>query len=223
MSRPIRSRRVNFLVATLALGLFAAGAAQATPITMTPNAATVNAFIGRDFSLRLDAGDSVARTLDFTVSGSGGCGWGCPSTAVAMIVFDGATVLSARDTDGGLFSAGNVVRGFVTPNGAVAGLLVDLGAPSAESFRLRLSAVPTTATLYALNLGSLASFDAARALRSNVLESTRLTFSTGGGSPSHAVPEPTAALAFGAGLLVAAGAVRRRDACGAQAFSGPRD
>ena len=144
------------------------------------------------------------------------------SAETITALFDGATVLTARDTDGGFFSAGNVVRGLVTPNGAVAGLLVDLGAPSAESFRLRLSAVPTTATLYALNLGSLASFDAARALRSNVIESTRLTFSTGAVPPSHAVPEPTAALAFGAGRLVAAGAVQRRDTSAAHPFVVPR-
>jgi len=193
----------------LATGLFLAGSASAASITMTPNPATVNAFIGRDFSLSLDSGDSTSRTLDFTVSGSGGCGFLCPSTAVAMIVFDGATVLSAHDTDSGLFSGGNVVRGFVTTRGAVAGLLIDVGAPSAESFRLTLSSVPTTATLYSLNLSSLTSFNLTRALRSNVIDSTQLTFSVAGGA-SHAVPEPSAALAFGSGLVVAAWAVRRR-------------
>ncbi|MBY0400441.1 hypothetical protein K2X89_09120 [Myxococcota bacterium] len=194
-------------VLILLSGLATAGAAMATPITMSPNPATVNAFIGKDFSLRLDAGDSVTRTLDFTVSGSGGCGFLCPSTAVAMIVFDGATVLSARDTDSGLLSAGNVVRGFVTSKGAVAGLLIDIGAPSSESFRLTLSSVPTTATLYALNLASLKSFDLTRVLRSSVSESTRLTFSVAGGS--HAVPEPSAALVFGGGILAAALGIRR--------------
>lgn len=199
-------RATAFLILLVGLGL--AGAAGATPITMSPNPATVDAFIGNDFTLRLDSGDSATRTLDFTVTGSGGCGFACPSTAVAMIVFDGATVLSASDTDNGFFSAGNVVRGFVTSRGAVAGLLIDLGAPSAESFRLTLSSVPTTATLYALNLSSLKSFEATRALRSSVLSSTQLTFSVVGGS--HAVPETSAAFAFGSGLLVAAAAVRRR-------------
>lgn len=199
-------RSTAILILLTGLGL--AGAASATPITMTPNPATVDAFIGKDFSLRLDSGDSATRTLDFTVTGSGGCGFACPSTAVAMIVFDGATVLSASDTDNGLFSAGNVVRGFVTSRGAVAGLLIDLGAPSAESFRLTLSSVPTTATLYALNLSSLKSFEATRALRSSVLSSTQLTFSVVGGS--NAVPEPSAAFVFGSGLVVAAAAVRRR-------------
>lgn len=209
MSRSIPIRRPAALLGLL-LGFALAGAAQATPITMAPNPATVNAVLGKDFTLRLDAGDSTTRTLDFTISGSGGCGQGCASTAVAMLVFDGATVLSARDTDSGLFSPGNVVRGFVTGGGGVAGLLIDVGAPSAESFRLTLSRVPTTATLYSLNLTSLASFDATLALRSNVVDRKRLTFSSI--SASHAVPEPTAALVFGAGLLVAAQAVRRRPA-----------
>jgi hypothetical protein len=209
MSCSTRTRRMTALPClVIGLALALAGAADATPITMDPNPATVNAVLGRDFTLRLDEGDSATRTLDFTVSGAGGCGWGCPSTAVALLVFDGATVLSARDTDSGLFSAGNVVRGFVTGGGGVAGLLIDVGAPSAESFRLTLSSVPTTATLYALNLTSLASFDAARALRSSVVDRTRLTFSVA--DASHAVPEPTAALVFGTGLLLAARTVRRR-------------
>lgn len=208
MFNPTKTGRLAALLVLLA-GLALAGTASATPITMTPNPATVDAVIGNDFTLRLDAGDTTTRTLDFTVTGGGGCGFLCPSTAVAMIVFDGVTVLSAQDTNSGLFSDGNVVRGFVTSRGAVAGLLIDLGAPSAESFRLTLSAVPTTATLYALNLSSMTSFEATRALRSGVLASTRLTFSAVPGGGSNAVPEPTAAFVFGSGLLVAAYAVRR--------------
>ncbi|MFO0691726.1 MAG: hypothetical protein U0900_23730 [Myxococcota bacterium] len=209
MSSPMMTGRAAAFSILLAVGLVLAGAASATPITMTPSLATVDAVIGNDFTLRLDAGDSVTRTLDFTVLGSGGCGPLCPSTAVAMIVFDGATVLSAQDTNSGLLSPGNVVRGFMTSRGAVAALLIDLGAPSAESFRLTLSAVPTTATLYALNLSAVTSFEATRALRSGVVSSTRLTFTTVPGGGSYAVPEPSAALVFGSGLLVAACAVRR--------------
>ena len=194
-------------ILTLLFGVGLAGAASSTPITMSPNPATVNAVLGKDFSLRLDSGDSVTKTLNFTVTGAGGCGFACPSTAVAMIVFDGTTVLAARDTDSGLFSSGNVVRGFFTSNGSVAGLLIDTGAPSSESFRLTLSSIPTTATLYALNLTSLSSFDATRAIRSSVAESTRLTFSAVSGS--NPVPEPTAAFVFGSGLLVAALAIHR--------------
>lgn len=124
-----------------------------------------------------------------------------------MIVFDGTTVLAASDTDSGLFSSGNVVRGFVTSKGSVAGLLIDMGAPSSESFRLTLSSIPTTATLYSLNLTSLSSFDATRAIRSNLMDSTRLTFSALGGS--NPVPEPSAAFVYGSGLLVTAFAIRR--------------
>ncbi len=194
-------------IMTLLVGMALAGAANSATITMSPNPATVDAVLGRDFSLRLDSGNSLTGTLNFTVTGAGGCGFGCPSTAVAMIVFDGTTVLSASDTDSGLFSSANVVRGFVTSNGAVAGLLIDTGAPSSESFSLTLSSIPTTATLYALNRTSLTSIDMRRAIPSQIIESTRLTFTVVGGST--AVPEPSAALVFGSGLVVAAMAIRR--------------
>jgi len=126
---------------------------------------------------------------------------------VAMFVFDGTTVLSATDTKSGLRSSGNVVRGFVTSRGSVSALLIDLGAPGSESSSLTRGTVPTTATLHALNLTSLSSFDATRAILSGVQESTRSTFSVVG--VSHAVPEPSAALVFGGGLLVSALAIRR--------------
>ncbi len=126
-----------------------AGVASAASITMTPNPASVNAVIGHDFSLRLDSGDSSTNILNFTVSGSGGCGFLCGSTAVAAIVFDDASVLSATDTDSGLLSSGNVVRGLILPGGSVAGVLIDFGSPSSEQFSLTLDRTPTTATLYA--------------------------------------------------------------------------
>lgn len=192
------------------VGGIVASAASATSISMSPNPARVDAFIGHDFSLRLDSGSSLTNRLNFTISGAGGCGGLCPSTAVAMIVFDGTTVLSARDADGGLLSPGNVVRGFVTSGGSVAGLLIDAGAPSSEAFTLRLSSTPTTATLYALNLDSLSSVGDLSSVLSRVKESTRLTFSVRGGST--AVPEPSAALVFGSGLVAVALGMRRKDA-----------
>ncbi|MFO0690907.1 MAG: hypothetical protein U0900_19580 [Myxococcota bacterium] len=203
------SRRSGFLATSLLLALVLPIAATATPIQMTPNPAVIDAAVGNDFSLRLDAGDSATNVLQFTVTGGGGCGLFCSSTAVAAIVFDGATVLSATDADSSLFSAGNVVRGLVTPDGAVAGLLIDAGSPSSESFALRLSSTPTTATLYSLSLDSLNRLRRLSDVTSSFVESTKLTFSVRGAAGA-VVPEPSAAIVYGLGLLVAGAALRSR-------------
>lgn len=205
----MHSSRWKTLLAAPLLALVLAGTASAASISMSPNPATIDAVLGNDFSLRLDSGDSETNILNFTVTGGGGCGLLCPSTAVAAIVFDGATVLSANDSVSGLFSAGNVVRGLITPDGAVAGLLIDVSAPSSESFWLALSSTPTTATLYSLSLTSLDAVKSANDIVANVVQSTQLTFSVRGISAS-AVPEPTAAVVFGMGLLVAHAGLRRR-------------
>lgn len=205
----MRSSRLKTLMAAPLLLLVLTGAAHAASIEMTPNPATIDAFVGFDFSLRLDSGDSETNVLDFTVSGAGGCGFLCPSTAVAAIVFDGTTVLSANDSDSGLFSAGNVVRGLITPDGAVAGLLIDLSAPSSESFSLKLASTPTTATLYSLSLNSLDGIKSSSDILTSVSQSTKLSFRIRGG-PGLAVPEPSAAVVFGMGLLVAHAGLRRR-------------
>lgn len=203
--------RVRSFAAVIASGfasLAFATLATAASISMTPSTASVNSVIGNDFTLRLDSGDSTTNVLNFTVLGSGGSGL-LPSTAVAAIIFDGTTVLSAADTVGGVLNSSNVVRGLVTPGGAVAGLLIDTGSPSSEAFSLRLGSTPTTATLYALNLTSLSQIRSVGDILAAVTDSTRLSFSVAG-SPGSAVPEPTAALVFGVGLLVANVGLRRR-------------
>lgn len=199
----------GLLTAALVLSFGAAGAASAASIEMSPNPASVNAVIGSDFSLRLDSGDSATNILNFTVSGAGGCGSLCGSTAVAAIIFDDASVLSASDTDGGFFSSGNVVRGLVLPGGSVAGILIDFGSPSSEQFSLTLDQTPTTATLYALNLDSLSGIRSKGDILANIHDSTRLAFSVKG-QPVSAVPEPSAAIVFGIGLVVAHVGLRRR-------------
>jgi hypothetical protein len=206
-------RRSLFLfLLIMAVAVSWAGTASAATIEMTPNPASVNAILGSDFNLILDHGDSETNILQFTAEGAGGCGWGCGSVAIAAIVFDDVSVLSATDVDGGFLSAGNVVRGIVTPGGAVAGLLIDFGAPNSESFTLTLSATPTTATLYALNLDHLDDVQSKDDIHANIKDSTTLRFVTAGtsGGPGAAVPEPSAALVFAAGLLVVHSRLRRR-------------
>jgi len=201
------------LAIVFGIGLVQAGDAAASPITMTPGEVSINSVVGNDFTLSLDAGESTTRTLDFTVTGGGGCGFLCPSTAVAAIVFDDATVLSATDADSGLFSANNVVRGIVTPNGAVAGLLIDSGAASSESFRLVLDRIPTTATLYSLSLNGLDQISSTYDILARATDRTTLTFAVDGvlpRPPASPMPEPGAALVFGLGLLVANAGIRRR-------------
>ncbi len=203
------SNMMGLLTAVFAsVGL--AGAANATPIEMSPNPASVNAVVGNDFSLRLDSGDSATNVLNFTVSGAGGCGGLCGSTAVVAIIFDNASVLTASDTNSGLFSSGNVIRGLVLPGGSVAGILIDFGSPSSERFSLTLDQTPTTATLYALNLDSLSGIRSKADILANIHDSTPLTFRTKGQPIVSAVPEPSAAVVFGIGLVVARLGLRRR-------------
>jgi len=194
-------------ILTLLIGMGLAGSAHSTPIKISPSPATVNATVGKYLILRLDSGDSVTKTLNFTAKGAGPCGFPCPSNAVALIVFDGMTVLATNDIQSGLFSSGKLVRGFVKSKGSVAELMIQMGAPSSKSIGLSQSSIPTTATLSALNLVPPSSLDATHAVRSNVQESSRITFSASGGS--HPVPEPSATFLFGSGLLVAALAIRR--------------
>ena len=202
------TRLIGLLTALTLISI--ASSANAAPIQMSPNPASVNAVLGHDFNLILDSGDSETNTLNFTVEGSGGCGGFCPSTAFAAIVFDGASVLDASDTDSSWFSSGNVVRGLITPDGSVAGLLVDFGAASSESFTLTLDATPTTATLYALNLDNLDEITSHADIRGNVTDSTRLQFTTDTTRPSSPIPEPSAAIVFAAGLLISQAGLRRR-------------
>jgi len=205
----MRSSRV-FCLLVAALVVSFAGAASAATITMTPNPAEVGSIMGNDFNIRLDSGDSITNILNFTAEGAGGT-----SVAVGALLFhDGVSVLSASDSTGGLMNPDNVVSGLVTPGGAVAGLLVDFGDPSSESFSLQLDGTPTTATLYALNADNIKEFTSNKEFLKNALDRTELRFSTGssepGGGPSTAVPEPSAALIFAAGLLVAQAGIRRR-------------
>jgi hypothetical protein len=201
--------RMPLLLGTVVAALIVcfAGAASALSITMTPNPAEVGSLFGSNFTLRLDSGDSDTNILNFTATG-GGC-TDCLSVAVAAILFDDVSVLSATDSAGGMFNPDNVVRGIVTPDGAVAGLLVDFGDPNSESFSLTLNGTPTTATLYALDFRDVRQIESSAHMLANVLDKTRLTFSTDTGSVA-AVPEPSAALVFGAGLLVAHAGIRRR-------------
>lgn len=184
-----------------------AGAASALPITMTPNPAEVGSLFGSNFSLRLDSGDSDTNILNFTATG-GGC-TDCMSVAVAAIVFDDVSVLTAVDSVGGRFDPNNVVRSVVTPGGAVAGLLVDFGDPTSESFSLTLSGTPTTATLFALNFSDVRQIGSKTDILASILDKTRLKFSTGRESVAP-VPEPSAALVFAAGLLIAQAGIHRR-------------
>jgi hypothetical protein len=201
--------RIPLLLGTVVAALIVsfAGTASASSITMTPNTAEVGSLFGSNFTLRLDSGDSDTNILNFTATG-GGC-TDCLSVAVAVILFDDVSVLSASDSAGGMFNPDNVVRSIVTPDGAVAGLLVDFGDPNSESFSLTLNGTPTTATLYALNFSDISQIESSAHMLANVLDKTRLTFSTDSGGVAP-MPEPSAALVFGAGLLVAHAGIRRR-------------
>lgn len=201
------------LVALSALAL--AAPATAAPINMDPGSVTIESIlgIGGDFTLDYDGGDTSDNILNFTASGSGGIFFDptIPSAALTAIVFAGTTIIDSGDTIGGGFlNPDNVVNGLAIPGtGIAAGLLLDSGLPSAESFFLQLDATPTMATIYSLNI-DLASVDLSQLSQDYVVELLKNSITEQSVKFTVAIPEPSAALAFCVGLLVTGRAMRRR-------------
>ncbi|MGH0033064.1 MAG: hypothetical protein ACQGVC_25010 [Myxococcota bacterium] len=201
------------VVFTTLLALGFAGAAGAAPIGMNPGSVTLSTVLGQgnDFTLAFDGGDTSDNILDFTVHGGGGTGFmgAMPSAAIAAIVFDGTSIIDSGDTVGGLLNPSNVVRGLAIPGtGTAAALFVDNFGPSSESFFLQLSSVPTTATIYSLNVGNVDVGDIKGLddILNNAIDKVGVRFD----SAVAAIPEPSAALVFGIGLLVTRSAIRRQ-------------
>ena len=182
-----------------------AGSASAVPISMNPGSVTIDTVLGlgNSFTLTYDGGDTSDNILNFTAHGGGGTGFMnlLPSTALAAIVFDNTSIIDAGDTVGGL-SSNNVVTGIGINGGYAAALLVDAFGPSSESFFLQLASTPTTATIYSVDI-DLRSITSFKDILHNAISSQQVRFVA-------AIPEPSAALVFGLGLLVTRGAIRRR-------------
>ena len=210
-----------FCFATLALAF--AGNASAAPISMDPDPLTVGSVfgIGGDFTITFAGGDTSDNILNFSAAGSGGFGPGdqIPSAALVALVFDAVTIVGAGDAIGDPFDPNNVVNGLVIPGtGVAAALLLDPFAPSSEDFFLELDAAAdffagVTATLYNIEIDGVDSVDSLLALLDNddllgLLEDSIVSQTTN--FSAEPIPEPTAALAFGVGLLITGGAVRRR-------------
>lgn len=191
-----------------------AGGASAAPISMDPGSVTLDTVTGSGnaFTITFDGGDTSDNVLDFTALGGGSSSPFWPSTALAAIVFDDTSILSAGDTVSGFFDPANVVRGIALPGtGVAAAVLVDAGSPSSESFWIQLASAPTTATVYSLTLDDLDTrVHDLGALLAGVIDSQEVAFSFEGGDA--VVPEPSAALVFGVGLLITRSVVRRRSA-----------
>jgi hypothetical protein len=199
----------RFRFAFIALcALTLAGSASAAPISMSPGSVSIETLFGfgNDFTLDFDGGDTSDNILNFTVHGGGGLLFDpdIPSVGLAAIVFDGATIIDAGDTIGGGFlNPDNVLSGLTIPGtGFAAGLLLDAGLASSESFFLQLDVIPTTATIYSVHLGDFAGGDFHEVLKNSV-KSQKVAFSA-------AIPEPSAAIVFAVGLLVTRRAYRRR-------------
>ena len=205
-------------VALLALSL--AGTAHAAAISMDPGSLTIESIfgVGGDFTITFDHGDTADNALFFTASGSGGIGGGAdPSAGLAALVFDSTTIINAGDAIANPFDPDNVVNGLVIPGtGIAAALLLDPFAPSSEEFFLQLHATAdffsgVSATLYSLNIEGIKTLDDLHQIDDIVgllvdsITSQPVRFST-----DQPIPEPTAALVFGVGLLITGGAIRRR-------------
>jgi hypothetical protein len=187
-------------IVSLAVSVLLGVAAQAAPITMQTSGggstAVLDAVVG-SFSVSLGSGDTATNELAFVIDGN------TPAVGVAAMVFDGATIL-----DSDLFDPDHMITGFVLPNsGAVAGVLIDFTGKDAATLTLKLSSTPTTATIYSLNLLGTSTLYRSDNWRRFAIEKDILTFSSNGGAP---IPEPGAALCFGAGLILVGSRLRRR-------------
>jgi hypothetical protein len=120
---------------------------------------------------------------------------------VAAIVFDDVSVLSAAE----ISDPDNLITGIsISGTGTVTGVLIDFGAPSSASFFVRLSGLPTTATIY--SLGSSDSGTLSRSSLMNWVSKTEVSFQ----ASAAAIPEPSAAICFAAGLVAVSIGTRRR-------------
>jgi hypothetical protein len=188
-------------IVALAVSVLSGVAAQAAPITMTTSGggstAVLDGVIG-SFDLTLHSGETTTNTLVFQIEGNP------PAMGVAAIVFDGATILSASEIAGS--DPHNLLTGFAAPStGMAAGVLIDMGAPSSARFQIVLSTTPTTARLYSLNLTNISSLYRSTTWNQLAIDKTDVRFST-----AAAIPEPGAALCFGAGMAFVASRLRRR-------------
>lgn len=191
------------LTAVFATALLYAAAAQAAPITMSPDPVTLPGLRGT-FTLSLTSGDTSNNTLVFGIEGSNPSG-PLPAAGVATLIFSGTSIISATE----LSDPDGMVSGIALPgSNKLVGLLIDFGAPSQAAIRVRLSSLPTTATVTMVQN----TFKVAK---------TTLTFTphypptppvhtppTHGGGGA-AIPEPSAALCFGAGLALIGSRLRR--------------
>ena len=185
-------------VGVFAVTLLLAVAAQAAPISMVSGdgdgVVRLDGVMG-SFDLSMPSGNTATNTLVFQIQGNP------PAIGVAAIVFDGATVLSATE----LADPSHLLSGLAVPStGVVAGVLVDFGAPSQASFQVVLSSLPSTASVYSLNLTDTSPLFRSNSWQKLSIEKEQVRFSTA------AIPEPGAALCFATGLTFVASRLRRR-------------
>lgn len=188
----------KWILAGVVIASSFAGVAQAAPITMSSESVTMEGLRG-DFTISLESGETDTNELVFGVLGSNPPG-SLPAMGMAAIVFDDVSVLSA----GEISDPDNLISGIsISGTGTVTGVLIDFGAPSSANFFVRLSGLPTTATIY--SLGSVDSGTLSRSSLMNWVSRTQVSFQ----SSAAAIPEPGAALCFAAGLAVVSMRSRR--------------
>lgn len=191
--------------AAFAAVLFLSGVGRAATITMNPDPVVIDGINGT-FTLDLTSGDTTTNNLVFGITGSNPPG-PLPAVGLAAIIFNGTSVTSA----GVLSDPDNLITGIaLTQLGGVAGLLVDYGAPSSATFYTQLGSTPTTATILSLSTPNLAGVAVDTMSWQRIkIDQQVVTFDVGGVREA-AVPEPSAALCFAAGLGLVASRLRRR-------------
>jgi hypothetical protein len=180
-----------------------ASAASAAPIYMDPNPVQLPSLDGTAdaFTLSLLSGDTANHRLDFQLAGPGG-GVFLPSVGASAIVFDDVILTGWGATStSDMFFSGPASPFFGDPSTA-GWLALDWLDPGFAEFYVEADQMFTTATVYSLSIsfshiGNLDDFF------SHTIDRQRVRFSS-------SIPEPSAALVFAMGMLIAGRTVTQR-------------
>ena len=205
-----RSPRIQELVKGLAFSIavalvFATGAASAGTITMDPNPVDLPTLFGTPdpYRITLLSGDTENYHLDFQISGPADEFW----VGASVMVFDNVML-----TDMGSTSVIDMMffgPSAVSPN-AAGWLAVDWGTAGTADFFIEADSMYTTATIYTLSVG-LSHLQDGHGYYDHVIDTQLVAFQYPASSTSvSTIPEPSAALVFGVGMLIAGRRVTSR-------------
>jgi len=169
---------------------------------MTPNAVGLPLVGGipNAYEISLLSGDTENYRLNFRLSGPGGSF----TVGASVMVFDDVTLTHMGKTSvNDMYFFGLDVGS----HNAAGWLAVDWGTAGSAYFFVEADRMYTTATIYTLSVG----FDYlndGHGYLDHIIQATQVEFSSSGSGPP--IPEPSAAVVFGVGMLIAGRRVIQR-------------